>query len=84
MKASKPTSKHNHSNNSDVGVEKWEHPQPTGFKSKSSEAKTEVVKVKGVLRDAQEMFKKAQGVQKKVREDVKRGKESAKEPGIRD
>ena len=68
----------------DVGVEKWEHPQPTGFKSKSSEAKTEVVKVKGVLRDAQEMFKKAQGVQKKAREDVKRGKESAKEPGIRD
>ena len=30
------------------------------------------------------MFKKAQGVQKKAREDVKRGKESAKEPGIRD
>ena len=49
-----------------------------------SEAKTEVAKVKKVLRDAQEMFKKAQGVQKKAREDVKRGKESAKEPGIRD
>ena len=44
----------------------------------------EVAKAKEVLRDAQETFKKAQGVQKKVREDVKRGKESAKEPGIHD
>ena len=61
-KASKPTSKHNHSNNSDVGVEKQEHPQPTGSKSKLSEAKMEVAKAKEVLRDAQEMVKKAQGV----------------------
>ena len=76
-KTSKLTSKLNCSNNSDIDVESQKLPQPSTSKSKSSKPKTEAVKVKEALRDAQEAFKKA-------REEVRRVKENVKEPGVHD
>ena len=40
------------------------------------------MKVKEVLKDAQEAFRKAQEAQKKAREDVRRVKENAKELSV--
>ena len=76
-KTSKLTSKLNRSNNSDIDVESQKLPQPSMSKSKSSKPKTEAAKAKEALRDVQEAFKKA-------REEVRRVKESTKEPGVHD
>ena len=56
--------------------------QPTQSKSKSSKPKANEMKVKEVLKDAQEDFRKAQEAQKKVREDMRRVKENAKESSV--
>ena len=57
-------------------------PQPMQSKSKSTKPKSDEMKLKEALKDAQEAFRKAQEAQKKVREDVRRVKENAKELSV--
>ena len=84
MKTSKPTLKLNHSNNPDMDVKQQEFLWPSMLKLKSSGTKIEVEKAKEALRDAKEVFKSGQKIQKRVREEARRVKGSVKEPGVHD